>query len=121
MCYFCYMADIQGTIGFEQFSLLMENQKSKHDFSDNFPIAGHAEVKLIDEAWSIALAVQEVLTNKGYKNPVNYVRVKQNSNKSFNINWGAGIDAYKKAVAFEDFFTIKEVYNGWKVGNKFGL
>lgn len=115
------MADIQGTIGFEQFSLLMENQKSKYDFSADFPIAGHAEVNLIDEAWSIALAVQEVLIKNGYKNPTNYVRVKQNSNKSFDINWGAGIDAFKKKVTFEEFFTIKEVYTGWKVGNKFGL
>jgi hypothetical protein len=115
------MASIQGTIGFEQFSLLMENQKSKYDFNDKFPIAGYAEVNLIDEAWSIALAVQEVLIKNGYKNPINYVRVKQNSTNTFDVNWGAGIDAYKKKVVFEECFTIKESYTGWKVGNKFGL
>jgi len=110
-----------GTIGFVEFSTLMENCNAKYDCSDDFPIVGHAEVELIDEAWSIALAVQEVLTKCGYKNPVNYVRVKQNSSKNFDINWGAGIDAYKKKVNFEDYFTIKESYNGWKVGNDYGI
>lgn len=115
------MTSIQGTIGFEQFSLMMENCSVKYEHSDDFPIVGYTEVKLIDEAWSIAVAVQEVLTKCGYKNPVNYVKIKQNSSKNFDINWGAGIDAYKKKVNFEDYFTIKENYNGWKVGNDYGI
>jgi hypothetical protein len=115
------MAKISGTIGFEQFSLMMENCAAKYEHNDQFPIAGYSEVKLIDEAWSIALAVQDVLIKAGYKNPVNYVRIKQNSNGNFDINWGAGIDAYKKKVDFETYFEIKEKYNGWKVGNDYGI
>ncbi len=121
MCYFCHMTAIQGTIGFEQFSLMMENCASKYEHDDLFPLAGNTTVVLIDEAWAVAVAVQDVLIKAGYKNPTNYVRVRQSSSKKYEINWGAGIDAFKHSVNFEDYFTIKEKYEGWKVGNDYGI